>query len=493
MNVLFVYSLEDGLLKNGLLDSQKRMQFGISYISSLLKKYGHYTDLIILSRLFGRNNIAVLNEYINKFDPKVICFSAVATEYDLIMNMARYIKRHYPDIYLLGGGIHITLNTESALSDDFDALCVGEGEYPALELVQQLENGKIPSGISNLWIRHGAEIEKNPPRCFLEDLDSLPFPDRIMWQKWTAKKDPEICSILLSRGCPFSCTYCCNHALRTISQGKYVRYRTTKNIIEEIRALSLDFPTIKGIYLENETIAANKDWCIELCSELEFLNATARRPLSFGVNIRVAPHIDLERIFSAFKKADFRFVNIGLESGSERVRREILRRNYSNEDIINAVKCARRYGLQIAIYNLIGIPGETLEDFKETIRINRICKPDRHFTSIFYPYPGTDLYLLCKKQGLLPKIIDPSREREKAVLDLPGFSRKEIQESYLFFSLYICKGLKPSDSLLIRNFMLFTDNFIYAFYKLLVQVLFLKYLPFPIKNFLKNQIRKLRI
>lgn len=69
-------------------------------------------------------------------------------------------------------------------------------------------------------------------------------------------------------------------------------------------------------------------------------------------------------------------VKIGLESGSERIRREILKRNYSNKDIIDAVSLARKYGLKVFFYNLMGIPGETLNDFKETIGINRICLPD---------------------------------------------------------------------------------------------------------------------
>lgn len=106
---------------------------------------------------------------------------------------------------------------------------------------------------------------------------------------------------------------------------------------------------------------------------------------------------------AVFRKANFRFVNIGVESGSERVRREILRRNYSNNDVINFVKLARKHDLQVAFFNLIGIPGETLADFKETIEINRKCKPEWVLPSIFFPYPGSDLYFSCKKQGLLEK------------------------------------------------------------------------------------------
>jgi radical SAM superfamily enzyme YgiQ (UPF0313 family) len=477
MNVLFVYSLDAGLLKNGLLKGQERLQYGISYISSLLQKHGHHTSLVILSKLLSWKNIITLKKNIKQFDPQVICFSAIATEYDLIVNMARYVKRHYPHIYLLGGGVHITLNTEAALSADFDALCVGEGEYPTLELVEQLKKGQSPSGISNLWIKHGPEVERNPARCFLEDLDSLPFPDRMMWQKWMNQKDPEHCTVLLSRGCSFDCSYCSNHAISKKAQGVYVRHRSPGNIIAEIKVILHDFPTINVIYFEADTITSNVDWCMKLCSELELLNATARRPISFSANIRIVPRMDMRNIFSAFKRANFAIVNIGLESGSEKVRREVLRRNYSNDDFINVVKLAREHGLKILIYNLFGIPGETQDDFKETVRINRLCQPDNHITAIYYPYPGTDLYLACKKQGLLQKKIDPRYERERAVLDLPGFPQKKIQESYLYFDFYIYHGFDPEDILLVKCFILKHAilRFLHKMLALLIRVPFLKH------------------
>jgi len=486
MRVLFVYSLECGLLKNGLLDLQSRMQFGISYISSLLQKFGHHTNLVVLSKVSGQKNMRVLKDSIHTYDPNVICLSAVATEYDFIANIARSIKRHYPGIYVVGGGVHLTLNTKTAFLDDFDAVCVGEGEHPALELVQQLEQGRTPSGIPNLWIRHGSETEKNLPRKFIEDLDSLPFPDRILWQKWMNQKNPERCSILLSRGCPFRCSYCCNHALRKISPGVYVRYRTPKNIIEEMKAMVLSFPKVQEIYLETETITYNTDWCMELCSELEHFNATARRPLSYGANIRVIPNRDLEDLFSAFKKANFRFVNIGLESGSDRIRREVLNRNYSNEDIIRTVKLARKYGLKVSLFNLIGVPCETLADFKETVRMNRICKPDWHSSSIFFPYPGTDLYDLCREQGLLRKTLDPRQERKKATLDLPGFPRKKVEESYRFFDYYI-RGLEPEDVLLIQ-FLRLGRALLDITYGTLIRIPLLKYALRPLKKYVKDRM-----
>jgi radical SAM superfamily enzyme YgiQ (UPF0313 family) len=342
----------------------------------------------------------------------------------------------------------------------------------------------LPSDIPNLWIKHGSEIEKNSPRPFLQDLDSLPFPDREIWQEWIEERQGSRYSVLLARGCPFQCTYCCNHALKKVALGAYVRFRSPDNIVKEIKEITNRSQSTKEIYLEVESFGINKEWAIELCSKLESFNKTLSHPLFFGANLRITPNADLENLFVACKKCNFRFINIGLESGSERVRREILKRNYSNEDIINAVVSARKHGLKIALFNMIGIPGETIGDFKETVKINRICLPDWHFTSIFFPYPGTDLYFLCKEQGLLKKPLDTEIERMKATLDLPGYTKKQIEKSYIWFDYYVYKGRKPIYKILglVLKSKLRSKSYLNIFLKKLSRLIFF--------NWLRNVLRK---
>ncbi len=351
MNTIFVSSVNSLVTKHKPLDTPLQMQFGISYISSLLKRHGHKTKLIILSELLGKINFNVIDKNIKEFSPRLICFTAVCSEYPFIAKLAKYIKTHYPDIYLLIGGPHVSLNPSEVLEDAFDALCIGEGEYPTVELASQLEENKFPSSVQNLWIKHCSDIEKNTQRPFLHDLDSLPFPDREMWQEWIDERQSSQNSkhaVLLGRGCPFQCTYCCNHAFQKLAKGNYVRLRSPDNILEEIRAIVKCFSTDRLIYLEAESFGINKAWALELCSKLEGFNRTLSHPLSFGTNLRVTPHADLESLFAACKRSNFSYVKIGLESGSERIRRQILKRNYSNQDIINAVELARKYGIKKA-------------------------------------------------------------------------------------------------------------------------------------------------
>ena len=425
------------------------MQFGISYISALLKTNGHNTKLIVLSRKLGGKNRKRIDNCVEGFCPQLICFTAVFSEYEFIASIARYVKGKYPAIFLLIGGPHVSLNPGKVLVSDFDALCIGEGEYPTLELVAQLEKGVVPAGIKNLWLKRGGDVEKNATRPFLSELDELPFPDREMWQEWIEEPRHSLMSILLGRGCPFQCTFCCNHTLGKIAQGRYVRFRSPDNIVKEIVKTLGRFPSQKTLFLEVETIGLDMDWLLALCSKIEQLNETLKYTLSFGTNLRIVPNMDLDTLFSAFQKGNFKFILIGLESGSEKIRREILNRNYSNDDIFKAVSLARKHGLKVTFNNLIGIPFETAFDFRETVKMNRRCLPDSHSTSIFFPYPGTNLYSLCKEKNLLPESIDTDMERNKAILDLPGFNKKQIQKSLTWFDYYVYKNIKPLHVIII--------------------------------------------
>lgn len=439
MNILFIFTCGSYLTVSKPLQYQGSLHFGISYISSILKHNGHKTELLVLTR---ETKNKFIEEYIQKFNPSLICFTAVCNEYKFIAETAKYLKKLYPNIYLLVGGPHITLAPEKVIKDSFDALCIGEGEYPTLELVQQLERGQKPSGIKNLWIKKDeAEIEKNSTRNFIQNLDDLPFPDRDMWQKWILYRKSRH-SVLVSRGCPFLCTYCSNHALRKAAEGKYNRFRAPDEVIKELKEVITKYPHSNEVLFESETIGTDNKFVMELCSKLEEFNREYGQ-LTYGADFRIMPQWDYSELFKSLKKANFRFLNIGLESGSQKVRQKMLNRNYTNEDIRNVVKLAREHGLSICFYVMVGIPGETFDDFKETIRLCREIQPEGIYLAIYFPYDGTELYNYCKEHNLLPDKLDPVLDRKKAILDLPGFSKKEIQRQNDWFYYNVYKGHRP--------------------------------------------------
>ena len=450
MKVLFVYSLDSVRTSRKPLRSWSCMQHGISYISSLLRIHGHQTSLVVLGSNQYRRSVQLLKASMDEFNPGLVCCTAVYSQYHFIEEMARFTKMHRPGTYVIAGGVHATLQPEEVVAGPFDAVCIGEGEFPVLELCHQLASRQTPQGIANLWIKSSdGSVEKNPPRALIPDLDVLPFPDHEMWRPWIEDRDGDEMTVFGGRGCPYDCTYCSNHALRKVAAGNYVRTRTPEDILREVVFLYENYPCRK-IYLEIETLDCNKQWTMQLCHNLAEFNASIPDPLSYGSNYRINPHTIDENLFAALEKANFRELNIGLESGSERVRREVLKRHYTNEDVLTVVALARRHGMRVFIYNMIGLPGESLHDHKETVRLNRQCQPDGHHTGIFFPYPGTELHATCVQSGLITGSSYVRMERRQPVMDLPTFSRSQIRRAYVWFNYHVYRGYRPLWNLLIH-------------------------------------------
>jgi radical SAM superfamily enzyme YgiQ (UPF0313 family) len=281
---------------------------GISYISAFLKASGHDTALVVLGSELGKTGAKTLMNEVRSFDPGLICFTAVWSQYRFIETLAELVKREFPSKYLIIGGPHASLAPEHVVSGPFDAVCIGEGEWPTALLAEALSAKRTPAGIANLWIKGpDGSVEKNDTRPFIEDLDGLPLPDRTMWERWIKPQTKSRRAVLLGRGCPYGCTYCSNHALRKLSKGKYVRQRSPDAIVAEIEQLSASHPMDNEFYLEVETLTANVDWTIALCNRLTELNATRRIPFSFNANFRISHRTDHRRLFAALKTGEFHF------------------------------------------------------------------------------------------------------------------------------------------------------------------------------------------
>lgn len=448
MKVLFIYSVAETNAAGRPLITSEVVQFGISSIAALLRDAGHAIRLVAISRQERDRGRSALLRTCREYAPDAVFYTAVSTQYPFIAETARVIRACVPRAYHLIGGPHATLVPEEVIVGPFDALCRGEGEFPSLETLAQLGDQRLPSGIPNLWIRRlDGTIEKNETRPYMRDLDALPFPDLSMWESWFVRK-PTTFTLLLGRGCPFACTYCSNHAFKGIAAGAYVRFRSPQSILRELKMRASEFPDISECYLEVETIAGDVSWLKELCRELAAFNAHRPQPFKFGCNYRVSrPALD-EQVFEALASARVESIDIGLEAGSERIRKEVLNRFYTNDEFMRAVSQAKRRGMSIGLYNMLGIPGETHSDHLETARLNRLVQPDRHYTSIFYPYPGTQLHARCANANMIPTDHDGMHEREKAVIDQKGYPRWLVELDYLLFDFRVYRGRRPGLSLL---------------------------------------------
>jgi len=433
--------MRDGLTCRHPLASLGDIHIGISYISAYLKSLGHQTRLVVLSSELSARSLELLENAVADFTPQIVAFTAVSTQYPFIREAARRLKRRWPEKFLLLGGIHASLRPDEVIPDEFDAICIGEGELPTAELASALAAGRAPHNIPNLWLKAaGGVVEKNPPRDFLPELEQLPFPDRDMWRPWVMAAQMTHHVVQPSRGCPYNCAYCSNHALRRLAGGKYVRLRPPADILREVREVKSRYPETTDIYLQSETIAVNRKWLEELTEMLGAFNGELEHKVAFACNFRVARQFLNDQVFSALARANVQTIEIGLESGSPRLRCEVLRRQYSNEEFFQAVALARQHGMKVHVYNMIGLPGETPAEHRETIEVNRRVCPDRSLTSIFFPYPGTDLYEKCRAEGVLSQAGNIPAERCHATLDFPSFSRREIQRAFDWFEYRVYRG-----------------------------------------------------
>ncbi len=413
------------------LESLLFLPFGISYIATSLKHAGHTVRLVALLDL--PEAVERMREELEVFDPQLVCFTAVSSKFRSVKRLARLTREIAPQAYILLGGHHATLAPQTAVAEDcFDGVCVGEGEQAVVEVADRLVRGERPSGIQNLWFRTPQGVERNPQRPFAEDIDSIPLIDRSLWDEWVEKRRSP--SLLLGRGCPFKCTYCSNHALAKVAAGKFVRFRSPENVVKELNYIDELYEDVETVYLEVETFSANARYAYALCEALEEFNRKRSRPLKFGINMNVYRRVLKDHeMFERMRRAGFSFINVGLESGSERIRMDVLRRpKYSNDEFVEFCDLVKQHDMAVNVYILFGLPEETAKEANETIDVLKRAQPTSLLPSVFFPYPGTDLYNRVVEMGLIDErsffeTFDGNQERFQARIDYPGLSRRHIR------------------------------------------------------------------
>lgn len=457
MKIACVYTVERGATAAKPLPFAMDIPFGMSIIATLLKRAGHDVRLLVFSPRSAY--VDILRSYIETEHPDLFCLTAVSSQFSFIRKISEIVKEIDPSIFVILGGHHASLDSEEAIAPPtLDAICVGEGDHSVVELAAHLQRGEPVTGIPHLWIkRPDGSVEKNAPLPFDEDLDSLPYIDREIWEPWVEHPD-KFPSVLLGRGCPFRCTYCSAHAMARLTTGRVVRFRSPENICGEIEQIAARYPAANDFYLEVETIAHQKE-AIPLFQKLEEFNAARESKLRFGLNFTVTSTFirnehECRKFLEMLNRANVMYLNIGLESGSERLRREVLRRpRYTNAEFVQFSRLAREYGVALDFYVLIGVPGETLEDYKETVRLVRDANPKTIQLSIFYPYLGTDLATIALEQNLVTRedLDKASTERSRPALDLPGFSRRRVRLEYALFYLKVFRGRWPLSKILVET------------------------------------------
>lgn len=209
-----------------------------------------------------------------------------------------------------------------------DAICMGEGEDALFEYIQSLRSDRNRYDMKNLCFIKEGSIVLNPLRDRIEDLDSLPYPD---WELFYGppNNDVSYAEFLASRGCPFSCAYCAEERLRNLYQKRKIRFKSPEHLIEEICAFRERYPNLSFIFFQDDNLNLYKDWLTRFCDLYK-----KRIDIPFGCNL----HYNLidEETVATLKTAGCFRIHVGVETGNENLRKNILNKNISNATIIKS-------------------------------------------------------------------------------------------------------------------------------------------------------------
>jgi anaerobic magnesium-protoporphyrin IX monomethyl ester cyclase len=401
---------------------------GLLYLSSVLRQAGHQVRLAIAS---DQDVVAVARDW----GPDVLGYSVYTGSQIYYRDLNQRIRAAVDAVSVFGGP-HPTYFPEFVQEPGVDAVCLGEGEGAMLDLVQALEAGRPLSGIQNWWFKHGGgEVERNPVRRPADDLDRLPFPDReLLFEKDEYTRQVGIKHFITSRGCPYDCSYCFNHALAELYRGKGRRLRqmSVNRVVEEVQGVQARYPLQFVVFLDDLFIVY-ADWLRELAEEFP-----RQVGLPFFCNVR-ANLVTPEKV-ALLKEAGCVSVGMGLETGNAALRNQILNRNLSDEQIVEASRLLREAGIRLLTTNMLGLPGGTLEHDFETLALNHACRPAYANAFLYQPYPRTELGEYAREGGFVEGSvddIDPSAWERSVLRFSSAAEKRQIENFNKLFALAV--------------------------------------------------------
>lgn len=351
---------------------------------------------------------------IKELNPKIFLVSGVSVEYFAQYHKAfELAKRVNHDCITVFGGIYPTVMGEEALEDcNIDYIFVGHAEGRAPEFLHLLLNGEDEQvrRLAGIGFRdESGRTVINPLSCFLSDMDDIVKtvkPDyslidvKSYLQQHTKDYNynfNEPTGILLtSYGCNYNCVFC---ATRTI-RGRNIVFRSADDVLEEIEWLIREHG-VKHLSFLDESLFADRKRTETI------LNAFIDRNynLTWKMPNVSAWHLD-DELLELMKKAGCKMITVSVESGSQRVLHKIIRKPLNLDIFPGLIKKCRELKIDVGANFVIGLPGETFDEIRQTFRLAEKLDFDLCAFHIATPYPKTDLYKIAKEQHLIPDDFD---------------------------------------------------------------------------------------
>lgn len=355
---------------------------GLLYIAAYLKEYGPKNlEIKVLDTVLEEMGYHEIEEFIRKENPDVVATQALTFTLIDALKVIKVAKRFNPKIVTVLGGRHCDIYPEETASLELvDYVIRGEGEIAFTQLIKNLHNQHELKKIAGLTFKTKEGIINNPPQL-IENLDRLPFPARELTSyrkyRFLLAKTSVFTTLITSRGCPYGCTFC--------DEGrKRFRAISASRVVDEI----IDCKKRWGIdtfFIFDSTFTVNRQRVLDFCDEL----IGQKADIVFDVRSR----IDLidDEILTKFKKAGCVRIQYGVESGNDKILKNI-NKLITVEQVKEVVNKTRRYGFEILCDFMIGLPGETEKEIMDTINLSLNLPIDYAQFAITTPYPNTTLY-----------------------------------------------------------------------------------------------------
>jgi radical SAM superfamily enzyme YgiQ (UPF0313 family) len=382
---------------------------GIMVLSAVLKQAGHDVALTVAS---SEDPVAFALEY----QPDILGFSVLTGSQQFFFDLNRRIRSALgpvrasagrAPVFSAFGGPHPTFFPEMICEEGVDGICVGQGEGALLDLADAVGNGHggagsafwsfLPTNIRNWWFNTDDGVVRNPVRMLNRDLSALPYPDRaLVYDKHPVLANSKIKHFMTSRGCPYDCTYCFNHAFYKLYPGERRGHQlAVEDVIRQVNQVRSRWPLEQVVFVDDLFILRS-DWLEE------FADSWPRQVgLPFFCNVRADMLVKDPRRVELLKRAGCHSVSMGIEVANDRIRIELLKRRITRQQIVEAGRMVRASGMHIAATNILALPTSTLEDDLDTMRLNAEAHISYAHAFLFQPYPGTELGHFTEEHGLI--------------------------------------------------------------------------------------------
>lgn len=329
---------------------------------------------------------------IKEFQPDIIGITFMSTKLGAVYNLIKICKQLFPHIPVVLGGAHPSILYRSPLENtQADFIIVGEGEITFSELLRKIEDGATDSDYENIqglvYRAAAGNIKVTPPRALIQDLDSLPFPDRESLYQLETYRPDDLSMIMTSRGCPFNCAFCSSIWERR------ARNRSIANIVAEMEMLVEQYQT-RNIYFKDDTFTLNRKRVFQFCDTLE--------QKQLNVDWECLTRIELvdEEMLLRMRQVGMVYLKIGIETGSQRLL-TATHKNITIEEVKKGADILNKLGQKWSAFFMLGFPDESEEEIRMTWELIEEIKPTYVSMSIMAPYPGCQYYHDLKEIGAI--------------------------------------------------------------------------------------------